>query len=246
MRPDGPDGAFAGVYEVTEIEESACETRRKMGRNRKSEATERYRSVLKNRRIVENGAVYAALQLDYKLEGTGFYTVFLKAYKHLPKLEVMVRVHKTSVWEPENLYVALPFTAGENTTAYFDKTGCIIRPGIDQLPGSCQDFYLIQTGMVLNSGEKNVAVITRDAPLLSLGGLEAKPIELCSGDDRRRNAALVYSWVMNNYWETNFRVNLGGFYEFSYTVMTGGACEPKEMFKRCQAENEGLLSCYSE
>ena len=28
----------------------------------------------------------------------------------------------------------------------------------------------------------------------------------------------MYSWVMNNFWETNFNVDLAGFYEFEYVL----------------------------
>lgn len=96
MRPDAADGAFGGVYEVTPMRESACETRKKMGRNRKSSATKRCRSILKNRRVVENGDIYTAIALEYSLEGTQMYTVFVKVYKHQPRLEAMVRIHKDS------------------------------------------------------------------------------------------------------------------------------------------------------
>lgn len=245
IRKDVVVGAFGGVYEITElaaVDGAACETRRRMGRNRKSKGTKRYESFLKDRKIMEDGSVYTAIALDYSLEGTGMYTVFLKAYKHIPKLEVMVRIHKESRLEPENLYVALPFTAGEDSCTYVDKTGCIIRPGIDQLLGSCQDFYLIQTGVLWQSGEESVAVITKDAPLISLGDLKAHPVMLCNGNDWERNGSQVHSWVMNNYWETNFKVNLGGFYEFSYMLLTDQGKTPEEMFKICEAENEGLVA----
>ena len=246
IRSDIPDGAFAGVYEITDMKVSACETRRRMGRNRKSKATRRYRSKLINREIVESGDIYTAIDLAYELEGTGMYNVYLKVYKHLPKIEAMVRVHKESHWEPENLYVALPFTSGKDATTYVDKTGCFIRPGIDQLPGSCQDFYLIQNAVIWNTKNKNVAVITKDAPLVTLGNLEAQSIVLCNGNDKERNQSPVYSWPMNNYWETNFKVNLGGFYEFSYTFMLNEGKTPEEMCEICVEENEGLLSCYAD
>lgn len=246
IRPDSYEGAFSGVYEVTDPVISACETRRRMGRNRKSKATRRYRSVLRNREIVEDGDVYTAAALEYTLEGNGMYTVFLKAYRHQPRLEVMVRIHKESRWEPENLYVALPFTAGKESCTYVDKTGCIIRPGIDQLPGSCQDFYLIQNAVLWQDGENSVAVITKDAPLVTLGDLEARPIVLCSGGDWERNHSRVWSWVMNNYWETNFKVNLGGFYEFAYTLISKEDGTPEELYRLCEAENEGLLAYYTE
>lgn len=246
IRKDAKTGAFCGIYEITDIEETACETRRSMGRNRKSNGTRRYESRLKNRKIVEDGELYTSAALDYCLEGTGMYTVFLKAYKHQPKLEVMVRIHKESRWEPENLYVTLPFTAGKESSTYVDKTGCIIRPGIDQLPGSCQDFYLIQNGILWQDKDTSVAVITKDAPLVAMGDLKAHPVTLCSGNDWDRNHSGVYSWVMNNYWETNFKVDLGGFYEFSYTLLLGKGKTPEQMYEYIRAENEGLLAYYTE
>ncbi len=246
LRDDVPDGAFAGVYEITDMKRSACEIRRQMGRNRKSKATRRYRSKLINRKIKEIGELYTAIDLAYSLKGTGMYNVYLKIYNHEPKIEAMVRVHKESHWEPENLYVALPFTAGKDTITYCDKTGCVIRPGIDQLPGSCQEFYLIQNAILWKEGKRNLAVITKDAPLITLGDLEAHSIVLCDGQDKEKNQSPVYSWPMNNYWETNFKVNLGGFYEFAYTFMLKDNMTPEEMFATCEEENEGLIACYVE
>lgn len=246
VRYDQKTGAFGGVYEVTPIENSPCETRRKMGRNRKSKATRRSYARLTNRRIVENGSVYCAVELDYELDGTRMYSLFVKAYKHQAKIEVMVRVHKESRLEPENLYVSLPFGTNEDAEMYLDKTGCVIRPGIDQLPGSNEDFYLIQNAVIWKKDSTNLCVITKDAPLVTMGNLEAAPIKLCDGNDNERNHDMVYSWIMNNFWETNFKVNLGGFYEFSYTLFMHNDDSINSAFKCCEAENEGLLSCYAE
>lgn len=242
IRTDAGTGAFCGIHEITDITGDACQTRRRMGRNRKAADTRRCQGKLKDRRIVEDGELYTAAALDYCLDGTGMYTVFLKAYKHQARLEAMVRIHKESRWEPENLYVALPFTAGEGSVTYMDKTGCIIRPGIDQLPGSCQDFYMIQNGVLWQAGDLGVAVITRDAPLITMGDLKAHPITLSDGKDWRKNGEPVYSWVMNNFWETNFRVNLGGFYEFSYTLLLENGKTKEQIFRDIQAQNEGLLA----
>lgn len=264
MRSDAGEGAFGGIYEISDLEGDPCETRRRMGRNRKSKAARRYRGVLRNRAVLEEGEIYTALQLDYQLEGTGEaqaapgagflsrrscvpgcpdgYTLVVKVYRHQPKLEVMVRIQKETRLEPENLYVSLPFTAGKETTVYLDKTGCIIRPGYDQLPGTCQDFYLIQNAVLFRSGKRNVAVIAKDAPLVKIGRMEAGPVELCSRADQARNQSPVYSWPMNNFWETNFKADLGGFYEFAYTLLVDEEKSPAEIYRICEAENEGLLA----
>ncbi|MBS6194070.1 MAG: hypothetical protein KH828_00635 [Clostridiales bacterium] len=245
LREDSVYPAFSGIYEVTDMKGNACEIRRSMGRNRKAPATRRYASRLTDIRVTENGPVYVAVQLDYDLEGTGFYSVFFKIYKELPRLEATVRIHKNSVWEPENLYISLPFTAGEEEVKYIDKTGCIIRPGIDQLPGTNMEFYLLQNGIVLEGKEKMITVAVKDAPLVTFGNLEAKPIRLCNGKNEELNRSEIYSWVMNNFWETNFKVDLGGFYEFSYTISSQEKMKKEEAMKICEADNEGVLAFYT-
>ena len=245
LMENDPYPAFSGIYEVTDSKGDVREIRGSMGRNRKSAATRRCAAALKDIQIKEKGDVYTGVQLEYNLEGTGFYSVFLKIYKDLPKMQATVRIHKTSVWDPENLYVSLPFTAGRNEVRYLDKTGCVIRPGIDQLPGTNMDFYLLQNGIVLEGEEKTVTVAVKDTPLVTFGSLEAKPIRLCSQNDWELNGSEMYSWVMNNFWETNFKVDLGGFYEFSYVIATQEKMDKEEAVKVCEAENEGILGFYT-
>ncbi len=245
IREDAQYPAFTGIYEVTDRKGQACESRRRMGRNRKDTSTMRCTSRLKDIQIVENGAVYAALRLDYELTGTGFYSIFLKVYKEIPRLESTVRIHKESVWDPENLYISLPFTAGEEEVKYIDKTGCIIRPGIDQLPGTNMEFYLLQNGIVMEGKDKVLTLAIKDAPLVTFGSLEAHPILLCDGNNQDKNREQAYSWVMNNFWETNFKVDLGGFYEFSYTLATHKKCSAKEAMELCAIDNEGILGFYT-
>lgn len=244
VRSDEKYSLFSGVYEVTDIKSSACEERRRMGRNRKDVSTRRYSSKVNNIQIIENGDVFIAVQIDYDLEGTGFYTVFLKIYKEFAKIEAMVRVHKNSVWEPENLYVSLPITAGNEEVKFIDKTGCVIRPGIDQLPGTNKEFYLIQNGIVMEGSQKDVILSVKDNPLMTFGDLRAKPIELCTGNDEEFNRETTFAWVMNNYWETNFKVDLGGFYEFAYSIQSVDKTTPELGMKICEAANEGLVSFY--
>ena len=50
---------------------------------------------------MENGDVYCALELSYDLKGRKLYDIFLKVYKHMPKIEATVRIHKISRWKKE-------------------------------------------------------------------------------------------------------------------------------------------------
>lgn len=244
LRGDMEYAPFTGIYEVTDCQGDALGSRRRMGRNRKSSATERYGSALKNIRVEEQGSVYTSLVLDYSLPGCHFYQVYLKIYEEISLIEARVRIHKESIWNPENLYVSLPFTAGDGSVMWVDKTGCTLRPGIDQIPGTNQEFYLIQNGIVWEGEEGTVSVSIKNAPLITLGSLEAGPIKLCDGADTKRNQSPVFSWVTNNFWETNFKAETGGFYEFTYRLNSTDEKDIKDGFLRCEADNEGLCSFY--
>ena len=50
---------------------------------------------------------------------------------------------------------------------------------------------------------------------------------------------------MNNFWETNFKASLGGFYQFRYTLQTTPSCDPAEVFRTAEAINEGVLTFYA-
>jgi len=241
--PNAEHALFIGIYEITNFTTNdSCQTRREMGRNRKSPYTKRYVSKLNGINQISNGSVYTELLLEYHLEGTGFYKVLLKIYKTVARIDTSVRIHKHSLWEPENLYVALPLTAGENEIRYIDKTGCILRPGIDQLPGSNQEYYLVQNAVVMRGIKKSVVILLKDAPLVTFGDLNAKQIKLCTQNNYEVNHGVLYSWVMNNFWETNFKADLGGFYEFSYSILLTEPDEPQVTMNYCKVVGEGFVS----
>ncbi len=239
---ESPYGAFTGIYEVTPSGElSQMSVRRQMGRNRASLGTRRDTARLVDGRIVENGEVYITEKLTYRLEGFVFFDVYLKVYKTIPFIEARVCMHKTSNLDPENVYVALPFTTGGEDETWIDKTGCIMRPGLDQLPGTCQQFYLLQNGLVRQGEGGDLIMALRDTPLVAFGPREAAPITLCDGKQTALNRSTPFAWVMNNFWETNFEADLGGVYEFFFDITTRPHGDAAQAMQLCRAMNEGLV-----
>lgn len=214
-------GAFTPVYEVTEGEHGDQMTvRRIMGRNRKGMNVQRSIGRLCGVKEITNGSLYAIVELTYQVEGMSHYSLFLKVFKGQPRVDVSVRMHKESVWEPENVYVSLPFLREDNGELWFEKAGAVIRPGIDQLPGTLTDFYCIQEGLALASPTGGLALATPDTPLMQTGTLEFGERRV-HGQTPAEERKSLYAWVLTNYWETNFKATLGGFYEFRYTLQWG-------------------------
>ena len=233
-------GAFACLYKITPTSGPVCSFRRQMGRRRETVNTREYIALPKRFAITEQGDVFVILHVDYDLEGTNGCALDLKVYRHLPRMDARIRIRKTSCPDPEEIQLVLPFvTDGDNET-WVDKTGCAIRPGLDQLPGTCQAFWCIQNGVLRRGKNFDLLVASPDVPLVSFGDGEKGPVTLCDGQNTELNRADIRSRMMNNFWETNFAVDLGGWHEFRYTIVLEKPDDPGEQLRRCRALSMGL------
>ena len=234
--------AFEPIYEETTIRTDACTERRIMGRNRKAMHTLRDFGRLADVRVTDFGPVMSRVILTYQVRGCRSAELILTTYHDLARLDVEFRVHKESRLEPENLYLALPFERPE-AMLYADKTGCVFRPRVDQIPGTCTDYYETQNAVAWIRDESSLVVELPDAPMISMGSLLPHDIRL-AGDPMQKNTDRVYSWVMNNFWETNFKASLGGFYQFRYSLRLMDSGDPEACFAEARADNAGVL-CYT-
>lgn len=76
-------------------------------------------------KIVYKGTLFATVELEYKVAGTSYYAVHQTVYANTSRVDVSVRLHKDSLWEPENLYISLQFGGKE---LWVEKTGIVMKP----------------------------------------------------------------------------------------------------------------------
>lgn len=158
------------------------------------------------------GPLYDRWEFAYEVPGATAYTLEATFYHALPTIDLAVRLTKTDVRDPEGMYVAFPF-AIPGGTWLFDKPGAPMRPGTDQLPGACCDYFCLQHGAALISPRAGVVIATLDAPLVHVGHLR-----LWEYNTTIQPVGALFSWLTNNKWETNFRILMGGAYEFRYRI----------------------------
>ncbi|MCD9023539.1 glycoside hydrolase [Cohnella silvisoli] len=243
IRDDRKHAPFTPVYDVTPVDrhEDMVAVRRAIGRNRKGKNAVVATGHLIGSKNIYQGSLFATVELQYKVAGTSYYAVHLTAYAHTPRVDVSVRFHKDSVWEPENLYISLPFGGEE---LWIEKTGIVLKPHVNQLPGTGTDFYCLQEGFCFTGADQWVAVAMPDTPLLQTGPVEHHRILLHGHPDLAKAPHLPYAWTMTNYWETNFKATVGGFYEFKYSILWGNERQSAERaIQYCRAVNAGLV-CY--
>jgi len=239
-RADHPHAPFQPVHDVTAVSDRSeiGSVRGAMLLNRKGVNARQTAGWHRGVHDANEGEIFVSATHEYELPSTGFFEVEFKVHRHARRVDATVRMHKLGTWEPENLYVALPF-AGEELHLF--KTGAIVHPRREQIPGTLTDFYSVQEGFVLTSPGFGVAVAMPDNHLLQVGSL-AHGERLLAGDPRLDDdPALLYAWLMTNYWETNFAADLGGFYEFRYSVFWGEEfADAKFARSACRRAMQGL------
>jgi len=224
LSPTRRHAPFTLVHEITPCPDRSQvgAVRGAMGLNRKGPDVIRTAAYLEHGRLIRSGDVFTQAELSYDCAGMTDAAVTLTAHHHAPIVEVSVRYNKDSNWEPENVYLSLPFAIpGMPAELWLDKAGAALRPYTDQLPGTLTDYYSVQDGFGVCCTETGVGVGMLSGHLLQLGPLNHEK-RLLSGDEGIADQPRwPYAWLQTNYWETNFSATLGGFQEFRFIVTWG-------------------------
>ena len=229
----GAAAFFTPLYERTPVDieypEFPCreeQQRRLMGRNIRGEHSRLYAGELEDVCCLERGEVFTELRLRYSLPGAVRADMFIKLYEDLPRVDFRLQLGKTLSTDIESVFLPLG-AAREGEGLYLRKGSEAFRPGVDQLPGTCMEYYMSDDGLAYVSGSGSVLVAAHDTSLLYMGEMRHHPIVLCDrrGENNRRP---VYSWIMNNCWETNFKMDLSGFGEYCYSLRLSGASDGEQ------------------
>ena len=216
MLRDGLEKFFTPVYERAELRTAVYEERRLLGRNIRGRNAQQFQGKLKDVKVLDDGPVFTGTELIFELEGTYRCSVLIKMYKGLPRIEFTCRIAKTLSEDIESVYLPLVLNLPD-AEVYIQNGGVPMRPGVDQLPGSNMEYYIADQGLIYRQNGRSAVINTLDTPLLYMGEMRHHPIALC--DNRpENNRRPVYSWIMNNTWETNFKMDLSGFGEFQYSL----------------------------
>lgn len=240
MLVEGDARFFTPVYENTEIRTNTYEQRRLLGRNIRGAHAKKYQGMLTDVRIVETGEVFKTVELIYAMEGTLFSSLLIRLYNHIPRIEFTYKIAKTLSFAVENVFLPLTLKTG-CPALYFDKGNAVFKPGVEQIPGTCMEYYLVDNGLVY-AGEKSAFLIQQlDSALLYTGELKYHPIKLCDNHPEN-NKRPVYSWIMNNIWETNFKLDLSGINEYRYILTKTEAASPEKQFERMKDFGIGITA----
>lgn len=160
------------------------------------------------------GAVWKSIVMTGQLEGCATNNgarLEIRLYEPEKRLEFHWSLRKVPVEKAEAIYVVFPFGPRDGQIAY-EAQGGMVRPGLDQLPGSSSDWQTFQNFLTVKHAKGQLVWGSAGAPLMQLGEINLgkwQPVTKVAQPH-------VYSWVMNNYWFTNFRLTQEGDFHWNY------------------------------
>ncbi|MGD9498181.1 MAG: hypothetical protein AB7Y46_17905, partial [Armatimonadota bacterium] len=166
---------------------------------------------------VARGPVFASLTWRSRLPFVRHLETEIRLWRGLRRIDVTIRLNKQPCEAYEGLYVAFPFALAAPPRAFVHSCGATFEAEVEQLPGTCRDYYAVEHFAALQDDERWAVVCPVQAPLVQLG-------EITFGrwaDHLRMSRAAIYSWLANNFWYTNFPGYQLGELSFSFAITTG-------------------------
>ncbi|WP_117210962.1 glycoside hydrolase family 38 C-terminal domain-containing protein [Allorhizocola rhizosphaerae] len=178
------------------------------------------RSLGRRASIVRATRTAAGQTLEVQLDGDGVdwlrTTIFLPT--DVPRVDITNRILKQGAPVKESVFFAFPFAAGAPTA--WELTGGVGGPNAPIVPGAASHMTPIRHWVSFADG---AGWATLEAPLVMFGELylpyspfppTVKPSPAEPGT--------VYSWALNNIWDTNFPAQQQGETTFRYAIAEDG------------------------
>ncbi|MBF8188635.1 hypothetical protein ITP53_23480 [Nonomuraea sp. K274] len=185
------------------------------------------RTLLGDRDIGRNATIVAAqrtavgekLVVELRGKGVDWLRTTIELHNGVPRLDLTYQLAKQGTPAKEAVFLAFPFAAGPATA--WELTGGVGGPDVPRVPGSAEYMLPIRHWIAFEDPELTIAWATLEAPLVQLGTIHMPYAPFPPTLDQEDGT--VYSWALNNIWDTNFPSQQQGETTFRYSVMSARA-----------------------
>lgn len=140
-------------------------------------------------------------------------SVEFRVYNCTKRIDVNFSLTKKLDTNPEAVYVAFPFSLADGKI-FFDVPGGVIEAGVDQIQGTSNDWNTVQTFAAVRNDKAQIVIGTPEVPLMQLGNINAGRFKKEAVPESNK----IFSYVMNNYWTTNFNADQHGEFQWNYFI----------------------------
>jgi alpha-mannosidase len=134
-------------------------------------------------------------------------------FRNEKKIEIVEHLKKKEVYTKEGVYFAFPFDMPQPQFQYEVQNG-VVDPATEMYPGAGHEWFSVQHWASVQQNGVSATVMPLDASLVTLGDINRGQWLSRFG----RRPGTIFSYVMNNYWDTNYRAGQGGEFSFHYVI----------------------------
>lgn len=175
-------------------------------------------------RVVMPGPLVATLEAESPAPGCVTLIRQLTVVDGLDDLFVTDRIVRMPVRTPDAVHLAFPLHVPGGVMR-LDIPWAVIRPEQDQLPGACRNYLSVGRWVDVSNETYGVSCATLDAPLIEVGAIRmdvASPFDPRAWVAKLEPSSTFYFYVMNNYWETNYKADQPGPADFRFVLRPHG------------------------
>ena len=136
------------------------------------------------------------------------------------KIGFINRVRKDEVYTREGAYFAFPFAIQKPQFKYEVQTG-VVDPAKDMMPGAGLEWFSSQNWVSVSEPGVAVGLLNLDSFLWTFGDIVRGTWPTEFGQRR----PTIFSYAMNNYWNTNYVAAQGGDFTFRYVLTSANTLD---------------------
>lgn len=191
-------------------------------------------------KVKESGPVINSLLVVAQAPGTSYLSREIRLIRGMHQIEIINRIDKAGILEPEGVHLAFPFDIPEGLVRY-DLGFAVCRAEEDQLPGACRNYITVENWVDVSNRRYGITWVSPDAPIIEVGQISTDA-PVVGWTETLQPTQTFYSYVMNNYWETNYKASQDGEFVFRYILLPHAGFDAVQSERRAIEERQPLIA----
>jgi hypothetical protein len=196
-------------------------------------------------KVLEKGPVEVTIAFISEAPGSNRLERHITLYAGSNEVLIDNIIDKKAIREKESVHFGFPFQSSLNNVKLDAGYGSMQYLS-DQLPGSNMDYLCSRRWLDVSKTDKGLQWVLLEAPLVEPGNMidERKTINQTHKEWKTEGkpTATWFSYVMNNYWHTNYKADQDGISHYRYVLKPHGVFSYSETEKTAVACTQPLLA----
>ncbi|MDT8401652.1 MAG: hypothetical protein RQ743_08155, partial [Bacteroidales bacterium] len=176
----------------------------------------RYGATLTGTELIEEGDLISIIKTVSDAPGCEKVTNYYKLVRGIDKVYITTVTDKKKIYKPEGVHLAFPFRIPEGKI-HIDLAMGLYEVDAGQAEGACRNYFTPERWVDISNQDRGLTFISLDAPLIETGDIRTDATAY-GWLEEIPGSQTIYSYIMNNYWETNYKASQEGEISFRYVL----------------------------